>query len=201
MDSCLYSIVIPVYNSELIVEKTVERTIQAFNDFGLSCEILLINDGSTDNSWKILEQLANTHPQVISIDLLKNYGQHTAVFCGIKRSKGDFIITMDDDLQNPPEEIIKLIKKIHKKYDLVFGKFPSKKHASYRKLGTIIINYLNEKIFDKPKDITLTNFRIFTKEVAQRVASYNTFYPYIPGLLLMFSSTIGNVETEHHQEK
>lgn len=201
MDAFLYSVIIPVYNSEKIVANTVEKTLKAFEEFDLRCEILLVNDSSKDNSWQVIEGLARKHREVRSFNLLKNYGQHTAVFCGIKRAKGDFLITMDDDLQNPPEEIIKLIHKIYEGYDLVFARFKTKKHSSYRKAGTKIINYLNAKIFNKPKDIVLTNFRIFTKDVAQRVGSYNTFYPYIPGLLLMFSSAIGNVETEHHSRE
>lgn len=200
-DNSLYSAIIPVYNSEQFVAKTVARTLDAFEGFGLNCEIILVNDGSKDDSWQVIKGLAVQNHQVKSINLLKNYGQHTAVFCGIQQAKGDYLITLDDDLQNPPEEIIKLINKIHEGYDIVFAKFATKKHTLYRRLGTMIINYLNGKIFRKPKGINLTNFRIFTKEVAKRVSTYNSFYPYIPGLLLMFSSTIGNVETIHEERE
>ena len=197
----LYSIIIPVYNSARIIEKTVNLCIEEMIKNNLKFEILLINDGSTDGSWEIIQKLAKENEEVNSVDLLKNYGQHTAVFCGIQRANGDYLITLDDDLQNPPEEIMKLIYKIQEGYDLIFAKFKSKKHSSYRKLGTKLINYLNTKIFNKPKDVVLTNFRIFNKDVAVRVSSYNTFYPYIPGLLLMFASVIGNVETDHHARK
>ncbi|MBL4652453.1 MAG: glycosyltransferase family 2 protein [Flavobacteriales bacterium] len=200
-DNNLYSVIIPVYNSELIVENTVNQTLKSFEDFQLRCEIILINDGSTDHSWQKIKELAINNAEVSSINLLKNYGQHTAVLCGIQEAKGDYLITIDDDLQNPPSEIIKLINKIKEGYDLVFAKFPVKKHSMYRRFGTKIISYLNSKIFHKPKDITLTNFRIFTKEVAHRVSSYNTFYPYIPGLLLMFSPSIANQEAEHHERE
>lgn len=193
----LYSIIIPVFNSEEIIETTVKRTLSAFINFKLELEILLINDGSNDNSWKIIKKIAEINPQVKSINLLKNYGQHTAVLCGIQKASGDFLVTIDDDLQNPPEEIIKLINKINEGYDLVFAEFTSKKHSEYRKLGAKFVNYLNTKIFNKPNNIKLSNFRIFTKEVAERLGNYNTFYPYIPGLLLMFSSKIANTETEH----
>ncbi len=196
-EDSLYSAIIPVYNSEQLVAKTVVKTLEAFEGFGLKCEIVLVNDGSKDGSWQVIKGLAVQYPQVKSINLLKNYGQHTAVFCGLQKAKGDYLITLDDDMQNPPGEIIKLINKIHEGYDIVFAKFSTKKHASYRKLGSKIINYLNGKIFEKPKGIKLSNFRIFNKEVAKRVSTYNTFYPYIPGLLLMFSSTVGNVETIH----
>ncbi len=196
-----YSVLIPVYNSEKIVVETVRQIQSFFDSHQFNYEIILVNDGSTDQSWPVISQLANDFPGIVSINLLKNYGQHTSVFCAIKHASGDYLITMDDDLQNPPSELIKLIDKIHEGYDLVFARFDSKKHKSYRKMGTKVVNYLNSKIFNKPKHITLTNFRIFTKEVAKRMENYNTPYPYIPGLLLMFSSKIANVSTEHHARK
>jgi len=198
MDQNVYSVVIPVYNSEPIVENTVAQTIEVFRQHNLKYEILLVNDGSKDRSWEKISELARKTEGVVAINFLKNYGQHTAVYCGIVHAKGDYLITMDDDLQNPPQEVIKLINKIKEGYDLVFGKFPVKRHGFSRKLGSKVIGYLNEKIFSKPKDITLTNFRIFTKATAERLKEYRTFYPYIPGLLLMFSSRVANTETEHH---
>ena len=159
-----YSVIIPVYNSEDIVRETVNRTIQFFSYNNYSFEIILINDGSYDGSWKIIKGLAKNNTNVVSINLLKNYGQHSAILCGIHHSKGNYIITLDDDLQNPPEEIIKLINKIHEGHDLVFAKFREKKHNSIRKKGSKLINYFNTKIFNKPKDLVLTNFRIFSRE-------------------------------------
>ncbi|MEM9022741.1 MAG: glycosyltransferase family 2 protein [Bacteroidota bacterium] len=197
-DSSLYSIIIPVYNSEEIVEKTVRETAASMEANGLRYELILINDASRDRSWEKIRDLAQAMPHITAVNFLKNYGQHTAVYCGIEQARGDFLITMDDDLQNPPSELIKLVNKINEGYDLVFGKFPVKQHGGTRKLGSKVIGYLNTKNFQKPKDITLTNFRIFTRATAERVRNYNTFYPYIPGLLLMFSSRIANTATEHH---
>ena len=195
-----YSIVIPVYKSEEIVSETINQLINVINKNQLKAEIILVNDGSPDNSWEVIKGLAKEYEIVRSINLVKNFGQHNAVLCGFEYAKGDFIITMDDDLQNPPSEIIPLIKKVKEDtFDLVFGKFKNKKHASHRKLGSKIISYLNYKVFDKPKEITLTNFRIIRKDVIERLLTYKTSYPYIPGMLLMFASKIGNVEVEHHE--
>jgi len=197
----LYSIVIPVYNSEEIISSTVEQVSIELNKHDLSFEIILVNDCSPDNSWEILKQIQAKHPKVKAINLLKNYGQHSAVICGIRESSGDYVVTMDDDLQNPPSEIIKLIEKVNEGYDLVFAKFYQKQHSNFRKLGTRIIDYFNKKIFNKPDNISLTNFRIFNRTVAQRAIAYRTNYPYIPGLLLMHANNIGNVYTEHHSRK
>ena len=194
------SIVIPVYNSENIVSRTVEEIIKENEKRQFNYEIILVNDGSKDNSWSVIKNLAMKYKPVKAINLIKNFGQHNAVLCGFQHASGDFVVTMDDDMQNPPSEIIKLINKIEGgDYDLVFGKFREKKHPFYRKLGSKLINYLNEKIFKKPKDITLTNFRIIRKDVIERVLGHNTAYPYIPGLLLMYSTSIANVTVEHHK--
>jgi polyisoprenyl-phosphate glycosyltransferase len=195
----LYSIIIPVYKSETIVSKTIEATVEELSNLDINFEIILINDGSPDNSWNVIKTLAKQYKEVQAINLVKNYGQHNAVLCGFEYSKGDYVITMDDDLQNPPSEIIHLINKIKDSdYDLVFGKFKVKKHASYRKLGSKLIGYLNYKVFNKPKDITLTNFRIIRKDVIERVLQHKTAYPYIPGLVLMYASNISNTLVEHH---
>jgi polyisoprenyl-phosphate glycosyltransferase len=191
------SVIVPVFNSADILPQTISQTIGEIEKLGISYEIILINDGSPDSSWMVMKELKERYPQLVIIDLLKNYGQHSAVFCGIKHSQGKYIITMDDDLQNPPHEIEKLILKIKEGYDLVFAEFKSKQHSSYRKIGTKIINALNRQIFNKPKHIKLTNFRIFTKEVGLRVSNYKTYYPYIPGLLLLNASSMANVLTEH----
>lgn len=198
MKAKLYSILIPVYNSEGVVKDTIRQVVAEMTKNELQFEIVLVNDGSPDNSWEKLVELSEEYPQVRAVNLLKNYGQHSAVICAMAHAKGDYMITMDDDLQNPPAELIKLIEKINEGYDLVFAKFHQKKHSSFRKFGTNVINYINGKVFNKPKDITLTNFRIFKRKVAERAVSYKTNHPYIPGLLLMHASKIANVYTEHH---
>lgn len=194
----IYSIVIPVFNSEKIVEKTVAQTLAVAHECNLNFEILLINDSSPDNSWDIIAKLAKQNKNVKSINLLKNYGQHTALLAGFKYALGDYIITIDDDLQNPPEEIVNLIQKAQEDdCDLVFGRFVQKKHSLYRRLGSKIIGYLNAQIFNKPNHITLSNFRIIRRDLLERVLRHRTNYPYIPGLLLLYASQISNIDVIH----
>ena len=191
------SIVIPVFNSEKTLLPLIQKLAFTLNEVNKTYEIILINDNSSDNSWNVLKNIVVDYKNIHIIDLLKNYGQHNAIFCGFNFCKGDYIVTLDDDLQNPPSEIPKMINKIESGYDLVFGKFISKQHNQIRKFGTKIIGYLNKKIFNKPENIVLSNFRIIRKEVIHRIIEYNTSYPYIPGLLLMFSNKIGNIEVVH----
>lgn len=197
----IYSVVIPVFNSAGIVGETVERTIAVFRGHGLTCEIILINDGSDDDSWSVISDKARLHPEVMAINLLRNYGQHHANLCGFHHSRGDFVITMDDDLQNPPEEIIHLIGKADEGYDLVIGRFRQKKHAPYRRFGTLLIGEINKRIFEKPKDLVLSNFRIIRRDVIDRICAYKTSYPYVPGLCLMFSNHRANVLVNHDERQ
>jgi len=127
---------LPVYNSEAVVAETVSQIQKFFHSRSLSYEIILVNDGSTDAVWEIISMLARETPEIVAINLLKNYGQHNANLCGFRQARGDYIITMDDDLQNPPEEIGKLIDKAMSGYDLVMGEFESKRHSFVRRFGT-----------------------------------------------------------------
>jgi len=192
-----YSVVIPVYNSSKIVGDTIDRTAAFFVGQGWNYEIIVVNDGSPDNSWDILREKAKENPCVIAINLLKNYGQHTAVFCGLQHSSGDYAITIDDDLQNPPEEIVHMVDAVLEGYDIVYGRFKRKEHANYRRAGSQLISLINRRIFQQPEDLIVSNFRIIRRDVVERMVNYRTNYPYITGLSLMFSSHRGNVWVEH----
>jgi len=119
----LYSVVIPVFNSEETIFIITDRIVKFFNGNNLDFEIILVNDNSEDKSWEKIKEVAQKENNITGINLLKNYGQHNAFFCGFKIAKGDFVITLDDDLQNPPEEIIHLITKINVGYEAVFGEY------------------------------------------------------------------------------
>jgi len=196
-----YSVVIPVFNSEKIIGETVKRICDFFISIDTKYEVILVNDGSSDSSWDVISDLARNHETVKAINLLKNYGQHNANFCGFKAAKGDYVITMDDDLQNPPEEIQKLIDGVKDGTDLVIGRFNEKKHSLFRRIGSKMIGKLIRNIFHSQNDLILTNFRIIHRDVIERVCEYKSNRPYIPGLVLMFSSSQKNVPVDHHPRK
>lgn len=192
-----YSVVIPVYNSAAIVGLTIDRTVAFFSHSPHDYEIILVNDGSRDDSWRIIAEKARANPRIVAINLLQNYGQHAANLCGFRASSGDYVVTMDDDMQNPPEEIQHLINTAAEGYDLVIGQFRQKQHALYRRLGAMLIRTINRRIFKADKDLVLTNFRLIRKDVIERICNYQTSYPYISGLALMFSNHRTNVLVEH----
>jgi glycosyltransferase involved in cell wall biosynthesis len=197
--SLKYSIVIPVYNSARIVEQVIDQTMDLFEKQGWDYEIILVNDGSRDQSWEVISKKAKVCPPVTAVNLMRNYGQHTAVYCGFRFSSGDYVITIDDDLQNPPEEIIHLIDKLKDGHDLVFGRFRQKKHSGVRNIGSHIIRLINNRVFRCPPDIIPTNFRLIRRDVIDRILQYHTSYPYITGLVIMFSNNPANVWVEHRE--
>lgn len=196
-----YSVVIPVYNSEGVVGTTLARTAAFFEDAGLDYEIIAVNDGSRDGSWEVVRRKALENPRILAINLLRNYGQHNANMCGFRHATGDWVVTMDDDMQNPPEEIAHLIDKAAEGHDLVIGRFREKRHAFYRRVGTRLVGAINRRIFHNQKGLVLTNFRLIRRDVVDRVCAYRTGYPYIPGLTLMFSNHRANVWVEHRDRE
>jgi len=192
-----FSVVIPVYNSASVVEQTVTRVSEFFVLNALEHEIILVNDGSLDNSWNVICELARKLPNVTGINLLKNYGQHNANLCGFRESKGDYVVTMDDDLQNPPEELGRLIEAARQGYDLVIGRFETKQHSLIRRLGSRAVGWLNRTAFEVKEDLVLSNFRIIRRDVVERVCRDTSVAPYVPGLLLKYSARRCNVLVRH----
>lgn len=192
-----YSVVIPVYNSEPIVGSTVDQVLAVFTDAGLDHEVILVNDGSTDRSWDVIAGRARTHGNVVAINLLKNYGQHNANLAGLREATGDYVITMDDDLQNPPDQALVLIDHAMAGYDVVFGKFERKQAAGYRRLGSKLIGLINRRVFNQPPDLTVSNFRILHRVVVDRICSSRTAYPYITGQALLYSQHRSDVLVRH----
>ncbi|MCB9449899.1 MAG: glycosyltransferase [Anaerolineaceae bacterium] len=194
-----YTVVIPVFNSEAVIGETLRQTAAFFEAQDWNYEIIAVNDGSSDHSEAVLHQSAQENPHIIAISLIRNFGQHNALFCGLQHSSGDYVITIDDDLQNPPGEIIHLVDKaLESDYDLVIGQFRRKAHAWYRRSGSQVIAWVNRHVFDQPPDLVLTNFRLIRRDVVERINNYRTTFPYISGMVLMFSSHYANVMVDHH---
>jgi len=130
------SVIIPVYKSSEILPELIRRTeavlVALANDF----EIVLVNDGSPDNSWETIQRLVQQHPKTRGINLMRNYGQHNALLCGVRSAKFEYVVTMDDDLQHPPEEIHKLLVKINEGFDVVYGYPQEQQHGLLRNVAS-----------------------------------------------------------------
>ena len=192
-----WSVVIPVYNSAPLVGQTVDGLLAMFADRGLRHEVVLVNDGSTDDSWEVIRGRAGAHADVVAVDLLKNYGQHHANLAGLRETTGDFVITMDDDGQNPPDQVPLLIEAALRGHDVVFAAFESKQAAGYRRLGSRLIGLVNRRVFGQPDDLVVSNFRVLRRDVVDRIISSRTAHPYLTGQALLYSSNRANVSVRH----
>jgi polyisoprenyl-phosphate glycosyltransferase len=192
-----YSIVIPVFNSEPIVGETIDRIVDVFTGAGLRYELILVNDGSSDHSWQVISERAARLPNVVALNLMRNYGQHYANLAGITEATGDYVITMDDDLQNPPDQALVLIDAAMAGHEVVFGQFEQKQAGGVRRLGSKLIGIMNNRIFGKPADLVVSNFRILRRDVVDRIVGSRTSFPYITGQALMFSGDRANVLVRH----
>jgi glycosyltransferase involved in cell wall biosynthesis len=196
-----YSVVIPIYNSERSLEELCLRIIQVFKELNESYEIILVEDSSIDNSWQVMKILRKNNINIKIIQLMRNFGQHNALMCGFHHVSGRYIITMDDDLQNPPEEIPKLIDEIEKGYDSVIGALDVKHDTLVKKAASSLIRCINTIIFNKPKNLKLSSLRIMTRALTDEIKIFKTPYPYISGMLLSLTTNIGNVTVKHEKRR
>ncbi len=198
MSDDLVSVVIPVFNSAGIVATTVGDTREVLARHGIPHEILLVDDGSADDSWQVIAELARDHDDVTAIRLLRNYGQHNANLAGFRASRGDWVVTMDDDGQNPPAEIPNLLAFAHAgDHDVVFGRFRRKQAPRFRSLGSRVIGVMNRRLFGKPDDLVVSNHRLLHRQVVDRICADATRYPYITGQALLYSGSPANLDVEH----
>jgi glycosyltransferase involved in cell wall biosynthesis len=192
-----FSVVVPVFNSSRYLASTIEAIVQVFERSGRTLELILINDGSSDSSWQIIVEKANTDPRIIGIDLLRNFGQQSAVLCGLSVATGDYVITMDDDLQTPVDQIEKLIQAAAVDTDVVYGKYEVKQAPFYRYLGSRIVRQLNKTIFHQTADLELTSFRFISRDVVDRIVSSGNPFPYIDGEILKHSASVTHTVVRH----
>lgn len=198
MNTPYLSIVIPVYNEAENLKKLFTRLTKTLDDFGKSYEIIFTNDGSIDNSIKILEKFHQERPaQVKVIDFKGNFGQHMAVMAGFEQSKGEIIITLDADLQNPPEEIPKLIAKMEEGYDLVSGIRKQRKDNFFRTFASLI----KRKILLATTKINLSDdgcmLRAYSRNIIDIINSSGEHAVYIPALAYSYALRPTEIIVKH----
>mgnify|MGYP005840118677 FL=1 len=191
------SVVIPVYNGAATVGELVQALAGLDVPGGL--EIVLVNDGSPDDSDAVCRSLVGTVGVPITyVEHARNYGEHNAVMTGLRHARGDYAITMDDDLQNPPEEVLRLF--LHCRdgnYDVVYTRYAEKQHAAWRNLGSRFANRVADALIDKPRGLYLSSFRCISRLVIDGVTRYEGPFPYVDGLIMQVTQRIGTLEVRH----
>lgn len=193
----LLSVIIPVYHGAVTIQKLVDSAQEQLKAF--SFEIVLINDGSKDDSEKICLELSAKFNNISFLSLRKNFGEFQAVMCGLNHAKGDYSVIIDDDFQNPPSEIIKLLETAQKgDFDVVYGQYDDKKHHQFRNIGSRFVNQITTSLFKKPQDLYLSSFKLIKKEVVEEICKYKGPYPYIDGLIFNVTDNVGKVTVQHN---
>lgn len=193
----LLSIVIPVYNGAATIGNLVDELVRLPIEGGH--EIVLVNDGSRDESATVCESLAEKYSTPITfVNLARNFGEHNAVMAGLHHTRGEYVITMDDDMQNPPSEVIKLFNYARSSgRDVVYTFFQNKEHDSFRNFGSWLTNRAADMLLDKPKGFYLSSFRCMNAFVVEQICQYTGPFSYIDGLILQITQNIDTIEVVH----
>ena len=195
-----FSVVVPVYNESLTINTLHKRLSLVLNKLNGSYEIIFVDDGSTDNSYELLKQIGCVDASVCVLSFSRNFGQHKAAIAGLLEAAGEYVITIDADLQNPPEEIPKLVAKIREGYDMVAGIRKDRKDPFFRRLGSFFINliiYVQTGL--KMRDYG-SMLRIFQNKTAKELAdAFSRTEGYITMLVAKVTHDVAEVVVEHDE--
>jgi len=195
------SVVIPVYLSESILPELVRRLECVLAANADEFELILVNDGSPDGSWNVICDLARQHSWICAINLMRNYGQHNALLCGIRAARYSVIITMDDDLQHPPEEIPMLLAKLATGYDVVYGSPQQQQHGLGRDFASWITKQALQNVMGAEIARHVSAFRAFRREVTRAFAHYTGAFVSIDVLLTWGTNRFSLIRVQHEQRK
>lgn len=199
------SVIIPVFNSEKTLKELYERLCIVFDkQTKRTFEVILVDDSSSDSSWKVLKELSQLDRRVKVVQLARNFGQHNAIVCGLNNCSGQYVVTIDDDLQHPPEEIPRMLAEIEKGYDVVYGVYDEKKHSILQNLGSGCIHYLHNRILGNPRQLRSTSFRLLRRNVVEYiVARARSEFCYITAHIMKYVTPdkISNIMITHQPRK
>ncbi|MFA8451228.1 MAG: glycosyltransferase family 2 protein [Bacteroidales bacterium] len=194
-----YSIVVPVYNSTQSLRELCRLLHEFFSKLKNSFEIIFVNDASIDSSWSVIDSMTKKYPGIVKgIDLASNSGQHNATFCGLGFASGQYVITIDDDLQVLPDQITLLLEEVlNGNCDLVYGIYHDKKHSKYRNLSSKAVRFVSDKFFDRHAEVT--SFRLIKRDLVDKVLEGRKYFIFLDELLAWYTQEIGFVEVKHQR--
>lgn len=197
----LVTIVIPVFNGAQTISKLADELIR--NLYPDNLELVLVNDGSQDRSHEECREIADRYGGIVKyVRLAKNFGEHNAVMAGLNYAKGDYVVVMDDDFQNPPSEVVRLVDEaIEGNYDVVYSYYEKKKHNLVRNMGSKFNDLIANIMLKKPKDLYLSSFKCLNRFAAQEIIKYKGPFPYIDGLVLRATRNISKVLVRHEKRE
>jgi glycosyltransferase involved in cell wall biosynthesis len=190
------SVVVPVYNGSDSLPLLVDEVEKVLPDVAGAFELVLVNDGSPDQSWQVISELAGSHPWVRGIDLMRNYGQHNATLCGVREACYEVIVTMDDDLQNPPREIPKLLDKLAEGYDVVYGVARKRQQVWWKNLASVVIKRAIAYVMGLRTVRDIGAFKAFRADLRRSFEDFNSPDVLVDVLLSWGTSRFASVTVE-----
>ena len=194
----MLSFVIPCYRSEKTIKIVVDEIIKTVGLLQIDdYEIILVNDSSPDNVWSEIVKLSHEYSCVKGIELAKNSGQHAALLAGYRLSKGDIVVSLDDDGQIAVEDTYLILDHMDKGYDVVYGKYRVKKHSSFRNLGSRMAGWMGVHLLEIPKDFAGSSFYAAKRFIINEMCKYSNTYVYLPGLVFRSTKNVDSVFVNH----
>ena len=196
------SYVIPCYHSEktlAAVVNEIDSAMKALPEY--SYEIIMVNDGSGQETWDVIRELCRGHEDRKGYDLARNFGQHAALMAGIRHTKGDIVVCLDDDGQTPADEVGKLLLALENGADVAYASYEHKEHSAFRNFGSWVNEKMLEIMLNKPKELYVSSYFAMRRFVADEVLRYENSYPYLLGLVLRSTSHIVNVPVHHRRRE
>jgi len=197
MNKILLSVVIPVYNESACLQELIERCLSACRPLGRTFEVVLVDDGSRDDSARLIQQAADQHPEIVGVMLNRNYGQHAAVMAGLAQSRGQIVVTLDADLQNPPEEIPNLVREMDRGLDVVGTVRQQRQDSLFRRLASRMIN----KAVRRATGVMMHDYgcmlRAYSRPMVDAMLQCREHSTFIPILANSFARNTAEIPVSH----
>lgn len=190
------SVVVPVYKSKQTLAVLCERIHGAVASLDPHYEIVLVEDCGEDGSWAEIERLSASDPHLRGFQLSRNFGQHAATICGIAQTRGRWVATLDDDLEQLPEYLPQLYAKAQEGYDLVYGVYPERTHKAWRNLTSHLARWLFSKAIPS-LNYAYTSYRFMRGDIARSLAQFDSPFPFVDGYLSWLTNRYATVEVPH----
>ena len=192
------SITIPCYRSQDTIGPLTEKLLKVLREHpDYDYEIILVNDGSPDDTFKVVSELARNNEKILAVDLAKNFGQSSAIMAAYSRVTGDYVVTMDDDGEHNPDDLFTLVNKLEEGYDYVCADFRNYHHSLYKRIGSKFNYWFLAKMMDIPKGSILSSYNIARRYIIDEILKYENPKPYIDGMVWAITKHITSVPIEH----
>lgn len=190
------SVVIPIYRSANTLPELHRRLVAALESMAVEFEILLIEDCGGDDSWTVINELAKQDPRIRGIQLSRNFGQHAATICGFTHARGEWVATLDDDLEHPPEHLPELYRKAQEGYALVYGVYPQRSHSRWRNVTSNVARWMFGKAIPT-LNYEYTSFRMVRGDIARALSQFDSPFPFVDGYLSWLTNSYAAVDVPH----